>query len=161
MLLRLETIDPGKPLIRELELSRETIKTVTGDVEVRDVRAVLRFQTDPSGYITHYEIKALVEMSCIRCSGLISEEITTSDWVSLRTRQPRESHIVLASTEMNIRFLEQPELDLNRFVLETIELEISDYPRHEEGHPSCLEPMGSKDPDPEKSPFDSLSEFLN
>ena len=159
MILKLEEVTPGKTLTRDLDYSRETIQAMMGDIDLEGIRAHLQFRTDPLGHTVHYRIHAQAKPACIRCGQPVDLDVSANDWLSLRTQHPNEDHVVLDASEMNVRFLEQPVLDLREFILETIELALPDYPRHEDGHPGCAsdEDAGSED---KASPFEALSKYL-
>jgi uncharacterized metal-binding protein YceD (DUF177 family) len=161
MPLRLEEITPGKTLEREVTINREIIEMVTGEVTFKDIHANLAIRSDPLGYVVHCRATGEVEMACIRCGAPMEQEIATDDWISLRTQQPDQTHIVLDKAEMNIRFLDEQVLDLDRFVLETVELELPDYPRHEDGDQTCQSTLDNAPQEEKISPFDVLSKYLS
>ncbi|MDJ0835820.1 MAG: YceD family protein [Acidobacteriota bacterium] len=164
MRIRLEEIQPNKTVTRELDLERETINGVSGEVVLEDVHATLRLRTDPLGFVVHYDVTGRAVTDCIRCGEPLVLDVAQSDWISLRVSQPDEQHIVLNQTEMNVRFITEPELDLVQFVKEAIELAVPDYPRHEENHSECqaafsAEPEEVTDTE-SASPFQALAKYL-
>ena len=160
MFIRLEDIQNGKTEHREVQIDRETIELVNDRAVITDGLGKLAFRRDPMGFVVKWEVTAKVTTPCIRCGVEFTQTVAGSDWTSLRTLQPEDGHVVLAGSEMNVRFLEDTNFDMNAFVLELVELECPTYPRHEEGDPECkaLEAMQEEEKD---SPFNVLSKFLN
>ena len=161
MLFRLDQIHPGKTVRKDLELNDESLKTLAGTVTVSSVAAQLKFRTDPQGYVMHYDVTANAEPACIRCGEMAPTKIEASDWISLRTQQPEDATVVLNDSEMNVRFIYEPALDLREFVLELIELELPSYPRHQEEDPNCQDVETSHEDEDNSSPFQVLSKFLD
>jgi len=161
MLFRLEEIHPGKTVTREISLEEASIQMLTGQAVFTNIHAEFKCQCDPMGYVVHYHAKAHAAATCVRCGEQVDKEINTSDWISLRTKQPEESHIVLDDSEMNVRFIPDQTLDLKAFALEAIELELADYPRHDEGDPACKTAAELDMVEEKSSPFNVLSKFLD
>ncbi|MBO1320377.1 YceD family protein [Acanthopleuribacter pedis] len=139
-----------------------TWETSSGIAEFHDVTCSFRIRTDPMGYVVKYEVKANVEIPCIRCGQALQIPVEHADWVSLRTGRPEEGHVVLGNDEMNIRFISEPAFDEEQFVGEAIELECPTYPRHEEDDSSCK--MSNQEHQEESepaSPFSVLSKYLD
>ena len=163
MLFNLEEIQPGKPIDQEMHLEGEVMKTVSGEAVLDQITARIRFQTDPLGYVIHYDVNATTHMPCIRCAEDLDVKVDLSDWISLRVKQPGEGHLVLDDAEMNVRFITSPRFDIKAFILEVIELELPGYPRHEDGETRCIIPVEGSEAEVEEkkpSPFDALSKLL-
>lgn len=160
MLLNLHEVQPDKPLRRELEIPATTLNVVDGEARVSSVQASYRFQVDPLGFAVHYDIRAEARMTCIRCGEPVSQNVSIRDWISLRTRQPAETHVVLNDSEMNVRFTPEERLDLTDFTLELVELALPTYPRHADDHDHC-HPQEAEMADTQDSPFSVLSKYLD
>ncbi len=160
MLFRLEEVQPGKTVTREIALEEASIEMLSGKAVFTNIQGEFKCQCDPMGYVIHYRATAHVTTPCIRCGETLEKDIVASDWVSLRTSQPEDSHIVLGDAEMNVRFIPNQTLDMNAFALEVVELELADYPRHEEGDPAC-KAIAPEVVEEKSSPFNVLSKFLD
>lgn len=161
MRYNLNGLQSGKLVTKEIGLAREELGIANGRVVLENIDGKFRFQIDPSGFVVHYHIRGRVVAECVRCGKALDLDIDTSDWISLRTAQPNQSHIVLDDSEMNVRFITDSKIDLKVFTREVIELELPSYPRHEENHPSCrnmADPVSR--PSPNSSPFETLSKYL-
>ncbi|CAM2066987.1 DUF177 domain-containing protein [Sulfidibacter corallicola] len=162
MLVNLGILQSDKPLFREHQWPHLEWQTSSGKAGFEDVTASFRFRTDPLGYVLYFQVKANVTLSCNRCGGPLRLPVEVSDWVSLRTKQPADAHVVLGGDEMNIRFITDLEFDVDNFVGEIIELEIPAYPRHAEDDPSCeIQPREEPEEPPAASPFSVLEKFLD
>ena len=158
MLFRLDELQPGKTIAKTFESARAELETALGKLVITGITAHLKFRLDPLGYVVHYEAQAKVEAPCVRCGQPVTTQVKATDWVSLRTRQPEEGHLILDKSEMNVRFIADSEFDVEEFILETIELATPDFPRHEALNPACQvdeEPNVAED-----SPFSSLARLL-
>ena len=162
MRFRLDEIQPGKLVRKELKLDQASITTSNGVAHLENIEAELSFRLDPLGYVIHYKITGRVGIECVRCGNPLELALDLSDWISLRTRQPEHAHIVLDDSEMNIRFSNRPDFDLERFVTEVIELELPPYPKHESRDPACGVDLQDQEAKSEKesSPFEALSRLL-
>ena len=160
MLFRLELVQPGKTSERELDLEEVRIQQMTGETVAKDIHAEFRFRIDPMGFVVHYKVKSEVESACVRCGSLLTRKIESSDWISLRTQQPQDGHVILEQSEMDIRFLDDDTINLEDLAIECIEMELPDYPRHEDGDPECLSSESLESVE-KSSPFDVLSKFLD
>ena len=163
MLFNLGDIQPDKPVVREVDIESQTFESVSGPVQLRDIHAELRFRLDPMGYLVRYNVNARAETDCVRCGQNLTREISVSDLVSLRTKQPEPGHVILSNSEMNVRFLTELKLDLDTFVVELTELEIPAYPRHEEDDAACkgYDADDQETQTKEASPFQALSKLLD
>ncbi len=161
MLYNLNELQPGKAVTKEIRLDRQDLGLTNGRVFLKDIRGQFRFQIDPLGFVVHYHIRGQVAADCVRCGGALDLDIDTTDWISLRTAQPNQSHIVLDDSEMNVRFIPDSKMDVKAFTEEVIELELPAYPRHEEDHAACRALAEQESPSGEKgSPFQALSKYL-
>lgn len=159
--MRLDELQPNKAISRTLVLDQFEIED--GAIVLEDVNAELRFQSDPLGYVLRYDVRGQAKTKCIRCNGPLVEEINIQDWVSLRLKQPEEHHIVLNDSEMNVRFIADHSFDMTRFVTEAVELELPDYPRHQDGDSECCTeyPVDQEREEEKASPFQALSRYLD
>jgi uncharacterized metal-binding protein YceD (DUF177 family) len=158
MLFRLDELQQGKTVTRDVDLENAEVETDLGPVVFSDVHAHLKFRLDPLGYVVHYTARGKVTSPCVRCTNPVTHEVETEDWVSLRTRHPEEGHLVLDKAEMNVRFIDDTSFDVREFILEVIELEAPDFPRHEEGDPECMALVAVAET--ENAPFSALGKLL-
>jgi len=161
MRLNLAEIRPGKTSKRHVSIEGARLETAGGAAEVRDIDADLRFGLDPLGYTVHYRVSARAEASCVATGKPVTFDIAVDDWLSLRTRHPEGSHVVLDDAEMNVRFITSDTLDLEAFVLEIVELEIPAYPRHPDADRMAAETQAAGDEEADMdSPFSALARML-
>lgn len=160
MLFRLDSVPTGKIVHKEIELEKAELDTNSGPVALKKFHAALSFQTDPLGYVVKYKIRADARAGCVRCGTPMEFQIETSDWISLRVRQPEDSHIVLDNSEMNVRFITDTELDMSTFTKEIIELELPPYPKHNEGEADC-KLQAAEETESASSPFGVLGKLLD
>ncbi len=160
MLLRLDEIQPGKRVTKEVNLERETIETFAGEVVLDGIHARLCFRDDPLGYVVQYDVEAKAKMTCVRTGEPVCLDVTASDRISLRTEQPESAHVILAGSEMDVRFITDPNFDMRAFVLETIELELPAYPRIPEDQ-AADPPLPETQARDKESPFNVLSKLLD
>ena len=163
MLFNLNDIETGKTVEKECHFPTSAIEAVAGPVQLRAVRATLRFRRDPLGFVVHYRIHANAGLACVRCGGTFWQDVTSEDWVSLRQQHPQGDHVILADAEMNVRFITSLSFDIARFVEENLELDLPAYPRHREDDPACLASGPRVDPHRRatSSPFAVLSKYLD
>lgn len=161
MRFRLDELQKGKEVVRDIDLEREEIQIASGTADVHNLKAQLKFRIDPMGYVVKYSVCAEVICACVRCAENLQLEVDKTDWISLRVQQPEEGHILLDNSELNVRFITDTTLDLTRLALEIVELELPTFPRHPEDTPSCLTGLeGMGDEEERSSPFDGLSKLL-
>lgn len=161
MLFKLDVIQSTQATAKPVALQNQTLENVSGGALVRECTGELRLRRDSLGFTVHYDLKGSVVVSCNRCGEEMTLDVDEGHWVSLRIRQPDENHLVLNQGDMNVRFLATPELDLDQFVLETLEILLPDYPRHEDGNSACIAAYEAEGTQEDKaSPFDVLSKYL-
>ena len=162
MLVKLAEIEPKKPLHRTFEAEALKVQTVTQEVKVEDVTASFRFQVDPLGFLVKFQLRGRAELTCIRSAEPFWQEINVEDWISLRVTEPNDHHVVLGNAEMNVRFIEDLNFDVARFVAELIELELPAYPRREGSDTEDeVSEAASDESSTASSPFSVLSKFLD
>lgn len=165
MHFRLDELQKGKEVTREIDLEREEIRVSSGMAVVQNLLAQLKFRIDPLGYVVKYHVRATVHCDCIRCAGDLQLEMDITDWISLRVRQPEEGHLLLDNSELNVRFITDIQFDMKHFALEVVELEIPSFPRHDENAPECLavnlEDETTLEEEKKASPFNVLSDLID
>lgn len=133
----------------------------------RDVDFDVEIQTDPQGYLARYGFIADVEIACVTCGAPMRRHLEARDWVALRLEHPSSSHVVLSQSDMNTRFLQSLEFDLDLFLDEIVELELPSYPRHGE-HEVCVVKKGTVvwsdegwESESSASPFSGLADWMD
>ncbi len=161
MRINLAELRPGKPKTRNLELDRAEAQTASGPVGIRDLRAEFRFGLDPLGYVVRYRLRASADMTCVSTGKPVAATIDVADWISLRVQHPKDAHVVLDEAQMNVRFIESTELDIDGFALEIVELELPVYPRHPDADAAASEAVGGERTADGDSPFAALAKLLD
>jgi len=161
MKLDLNDIDPNRSLTHKVELASKQLPFQDGVADVSSLRLEISVRPDPNGYLLGYQLQANARVTCIRCGRDLEWEIDGQDWIGLRLQQPTAHHAVLDDSDLNIKFLSEPQLDLQELINELIELELPSFPRHQ-GDPQCdaSVPRYRETTDPSDSPFAQLAEFV-
>jgi len=164
MLFRLDEIQHDEKVEKTVTRDRWEHSVVAGTVVLEDVDATLVLcRRGKQAYEVAYRVSAGAEMTCGRCGDDLETRVSEEGTIAVTDRQPEASHVVLSSGDMDIRFLAEPELDLEHLVLEICELGLPDYPRHESCHGADHADAGAESDETEvasSSPFQVLSEYL-
>ncbi len=160
MKIQLTDIDAKSPFHRKLTFASHELNSSDREVQLSEVVFDLEIQVDPVGYVARYAFQAIASTSCVRCGELVQLPIQERDWIALRFEQPSEHQVVLQESDMNTKFLNQPELDVDHFVDEVMDLEVPEFPRHADGE---CEGFGNRvlSDTPKNRPFADLAHLLN
>ena len=156
MKIHLTDIDAKTPFKRKLTYTARQLHSENRDVKLRDVAFDLEVRVDPLGYVARYEFKATAEAECVRCGDIVAYPLQGQDWIALRLQPPSEHHLVLNADDMNTKFLAEETFDLDNFVDEVVDLEIPDFPRHEQ---ECVA-FESHTAPPTNRPFAGLADLI-
>ena len=165
MVFRLDEIEQNQKVEKAVAIDRHVIDAFAVEITLADVSAELTLsRRGKQAYEVTYRVSADAGMTCVRCGEPLSARVAEDGVIAVTDRQPDESHVVLSAAEMEVRFLAEPELDLDHLVLEICELGLPDYPKHDSCHGADLADAGAEHGEAEvapPSPFQALSRFLD
>jgi len=164
LLVQLKDIEKGKPARYVLDVSTHLCGDPAFPIEVATGQLKTTIEDHRDGYLLSYQIEAKVQAPCSSCGELLDFVVSSQGRLGLSLVQPEEGHVVLKPSDLDVRFLEEPQLDLQHFFDEQVELEIPQFPRHgdedacQRHYSEILET--EKKTDEESSPFSVLSSLL-
>lgn len=148
----LSDIKPNETLETRIDGSSLPEEMRDSGVRVEALAFVARIRKHESGYRLAYEYQGEVRVGCCRCADPMRLPLRGSDLVFLQFQHPQSGHVVLNPADMNVKFIQGDSFDVARFAQEVIELDIPQFPRHEDS--SCTVPG-------EIQPMDAVAELVS